>query len=86
MGVEKEGDEWQMMWGVRVRRGLDCPDDILKDAIDSSRRVLQGCQDFEAEGESLHPLVWQHARIKADCSRLQQKVSARASCKSPELS
>lgn len=26
------------------------PDDILKDAIETSRRVLESCNDFEASG------------------------------------
>ncbi|KAG5188172.1 dynein light chain type 1-domain-containing protein [Tribonema minus] len=44
------GDDWRMMWGAKVKLPLDMPDDILKDAIDTSREVLDKCHDFEAEG------------------------------------
>eukprot|EP00611_Tribonema_gayanum_P004560 TRINITY_DN1375_c0_g1_i1.p2 TRINITY_DN1375_c0_g1~~TRINITY_DN1375_c0_g1_i1.p2 ORF type:complete len:100 (-),score=3.30 TRINITY_DN1375_c0_g1_i1:506-805(-) len=46
------GDDWRMMWGAKVKLPLDMPDDILKDAIDTSREVLDKCHDFEAEGET----------------------------------
>lgn len=29
------------------------PDDMLKDAIETSRRIIQGVTDFEAEGWDL---------------------------------
>lgn len=45
-----DGDEWRMMWGAKVKVPLDMPDDVLKDAITTTRDVLQTCQDFEKEG------------------------------------
>jgi hypothetical protein len=46
--------EWAYMWGAKVKLRNDMPDDILKDAIETSRRIIQGVTDFETEGEFIH--------------------------------
>jgi len=43
-------NEWSMMWGAKVKLRNDMPDDMLKDAIMTSRRVLDACVDFESDG------------------------------------
>lgn len=35
---------------LQVKLRNDMPDDMLKDAIETSRRVLQGIDDFETQG------------------------------------
>jgi dynein light chain LC8-type len=47
MGEELK--EWANMWGARVRYPNDMPDDLLRDAIETSRRILDGCTDFETQ-------------------------------------
>ena len=42
--------EWSYMWGAKVRLRNDMADDMLKDAIETSRRVLEECPNFEADG------------------------------------
>mmetsp|Transcript_15722 Transcript_15722/g.17028 ORF Transcript_15722/g.17028 Transcript_15722/m.17028 type:complete len:103 (+) Transcript_15722:139-447(+) len=42
--------EWAYMWGAKVKLRNDMPDDILRDAIETSRRIIQGVTDFETEG------------------------------------
>ena len=33
------------------------PDDMLKDAIETARRIIQGCSDFETEGNILRGMA-----------------------------
>ena len=42
--------EWSMMWGAKVKVRNDMPDDILKDAIETSRKYYEECEDFEKDG------------------------------------
>jgi hypothetical protein len=41
------------LFNVKVKLRNDMPDDMLKDAIETSRRIIQGVTDFEAEGWDL---------------------------------
>jgi hypothetical protein len=43
-------NDWSMMWGAKVKLRNEMPDDMLKDAIDTSRRALEACADFESDG------------------------------------
>jgi hypothetical protein len=36
----------------QVKLRNDMPDDVLKDAIETSRRVLDSCPDFESQGNN----------------------------------
>lgn len=38
---------------LQVKLRNDMPDDMLKDAIETTRRIIQGVTDFETEG-TLH--------------------------------
>ena len=51
MGEELK--EWQNMWGAKVKLPTDMPDDMLKDAIETSRNMIEGVTDFEAQGVCL---------------------------------
>ena len=42
--------QWANMWGAKLKLRNDMPDDMLKDAIETSRRVLDNTMDFEIEG------------------------------------
>lgn len=42
--------EWSNMWGAKVKLRNDMPDDMLRDAIETSRRVLDSVSDFETQG------------------------------------
>lgn len=42
--------EWAHMWGAKVKLRNDMPDDMLKDAIETSRRIIDEVTDFETEG------------------------------------
>jgi dynein light chain LC8-type len=42
--------EWQNMWGAKVKMPSDMPDDMLKDAIETGKRVLDTFPDFDADG------------------------------------
>lgn len=42
--------EWSHMWGAKVKLRNDMPDDMLRDAIETSRRILGGISDFDTEG------------------------------------
>lgn len=42
--------EWAQMWGAKVKMPTDMRDDMLRDAIETSRDALDHCGDFEAEG------------------------------------
>jgi hypothetical protein len=48
MGEEMK--EWSHMWGAKVKLRNDMPDDMLRDAIETSRRILGGISDFDTEG------------------------------------
>ena len=45
--------EWAQMWGAKVKVPTDMRDDVLRDAIETSRNALSLCNDFEAEGSSI---------------------------------
>eukprot|EP01036_Dinobryon_divergens_P041152 gene41152-54513_t len=47
MGEELK--EWGYMWGAKVKLRNDMPDDMLKDAIEISRRILDSANDFDTE-------------------------------------
>jgi dynein light chain LC8-type len=48
MGEELK--EWTMMWGAKVKLPNDMPDDMLKDSIETSRRLIENVTDFESQG------------------------------------
>jgi hypothetical protein len=48
MGDQPE--EWANMWGAKVKLRNDMPDDIIRDAIETSRRILNETTDFDADG------------------------------------
>lgn len=49
--MSEEGmKEWAHMWGAKVKLRNDMPDDMLKDAIETSRRIIDEVTDFETEG------------------------------------
>jgi hypothetical protein len=48
MGEELK--EWTMMWGAKVKLPNDMPDDMLKDSIETSRRLIDNVTDFESQG------------------------------------
>ena len=39
-----------MMWGAKVKLRNDMNDDMLRYAIETSRRLIDECQDFDADG------------------------------------
>ena len=48
MGEELK--EWTHMWGAKVKLRNDMTDDMLRDAIETTRRILQDITDFDTEG------------------------------------
>lgn len=48
----EEVAEWGTMWGAKVKMPNDMPDDILKDAITFTRKMLDKHPDFESDGET----------------------------------
>ena len=48
MGEELK--EWANMWGAKVKLPNDMSDDMLKDAIETSRRLIDNVTDFETQG------------------------------------
>ena len=48
--MSEEMKEWSHMWGAKVKLRNDMSDDTLRDAIETSRRVLSGIADFDTEG------------------------------------
>ncbi len=42
--------EWAYMWGAKVKLPTDMPDDMLKDAIETSRHHIEQMTDFESQG------------------------------------
>lgn len=48
----EEVPEWAHMWGAKVKTPTDMRDDMLKDAVNTCREVLDHCGDFEAEGDT----------------------------------
>ena len=49
--MSEELKDWAYMWGAKVKLRNDMPDDMLRDAIETSRRVLGGINDFDTEGK-----------------------------------
>ena len=45
------------MWGAKVKMPVDVPDDMLKDALETSSRVIDQYPDFENDGECSGGLV-----------------------------
>ena len=37
----EEVQEWQMLWGAKVKMPIDIPDDILKDGVNTVRAKLE---------------------------------------------
>jgi hypothetical protein len=64
--------QWANMWGAKVKLRNDMPDDMLKDAIETSRRVLDGAMDFDIEGE------WYPKRVRLGLARPDQTTRGRA--------
>mmetsp|Transcript_6905 Transcript_6905/g.10417 ORF Transcript_6905/g.10417 Transcript_6905/m.10417 type:complete len:103 (-) Transcript_6905:261-569(-) len=48
--MSKEKGDWNIMWDAKVKLPIDMSDDVLKDAIETSRRVLDEYPDFETNG------------------------------------
>lgn len=42
---------------LQVKLRNDMPDDMLKDAIETSRRIIQSSTDFEVEGSNIVQLI-----------------------------
>lgn len=42
--------EWAHMWGAKIKLRNDMPDDLIKDAVETSRRILGETSDFDADG------------------------------------
>lgn len=43
--------EWQIMWGAKVKAPCDMPDDMLRDSIETCKRILNDPElDFESQG------------------------------------
>lgn len=42
--------EWAYMWGAKLKLPFDMPDDMLRDAIETSRRIFEDGGDFETQG------------------------------------
>ena len=49
--------EWSIMWGAKVKMPVDMPDDMLKDAISTSKEALDACENFETNGASAEQRV-----------------------------
>mmetsp|Transcript_11684 Transcript_11684/g.35458 ORF Transcript_11684/g.35458 Transcript_11684/m.35458 type:complete len:121 (+) Transcript_11684:156-518(+) len=45
-----EIQEWSTMWGARVKVPCDMGDDMLKDAVETTRSVFEEFPDFENDG------------------------------------
>jgi dynein light chain LC8-type len=39
--MTEEIKEWSHMWGAKIKMPCDLPDDVLRDAIDTSNAVLE---------------------------------------------
>ena len=39
----EEIQEWQYLWGAKVKMPIDVPDDILKDGVNTVRAKLEVC-------------------------------------------
>lgn len=51
--------EWAQMLGAKVKMPTDMRDDMLRDAIETSRDALDHCGDFEAEGVCIPDIhIW----------------------------
>lgn len=64
--------EWAQMWGARVKMPTDMRDDMLRDAIDTSRDALSLCSDFDAEGlsDTQTPQFLTSSRRKMACRQV----------------
>lgn len=47
--MSEEPKEWAYMWGAKVHLRNDMPDDILKDAIETSTRIIKNA-NYETQG------------------------------------
>ena len=67
MAEEENPDDWQMMWGAKVRMPCDMPDNMLKFCIQSVGSELAECSDvqFEEEGVQIAERVKKKSELKA---------------------
>ncbi|GMH77761.1 hypothetical protein TL16_g07519 [Triparma laevis f. inornata] len=42
-----------MMWGAKVKTPVDMPDDMLKDAVQTTIGALQECENFDKDGNEV---------------------------------
>lgn len=54
--MAEELKEWAFMWGAKVKLPCDMPDDMLHDAIETSRRVIDPA-DFDSRGLEFAELI-----------------------------
>jgi dynein light chain LC8-type len=47
--MSEEVKEWALMWGARVKLPCDMKDDMLKDAIETSRKIIDPAE-FDNKG------------------------------------
>lgn len=45
--------EWKTMWGAKIKWPADMSDDMLKDAVETTRAAMAEFPDFEADGQKL---------------------------------
>jgi hypothetical protein len=60
-------NEWASMWGAKVKLRNDMPDDIIRDAIETSRRVLAETTDFDADGNTSVNLLNRFSKYSLSC-------------------
>eukprot|EP00592_Proboscia_alata_P016167 CAMPEP_0194400300 /NCGR_PEP_ID=MMETSP0174-20130528/127134_1 /TAXON_ID=216777 /ORGANISM="Proboscia alata, Strain PI-D3" /LENGTH=92 /DNA_ID=CAMNT_0039196795 /DNA_START=43 /DNA_END=321 /DNA_ORIENTATION=+ len=48
------------MWGAKVKTPIDLPDDILKDAITSTKSQLDTCENFESDADLIAQSLKEH--------------------------
>jgi len=51
MGEELK--EWANMWGAKVKLRNDMPDDMIRDAIETTRKTLDSYPDFDTDGKKI---------------------------------
>lgn len=47
-----------MMWGAKVKTPVDMPDDMLKDAVQTTIGALQECENFDKDGNEVRVTIW----------------------------
>ena len=58
-------------WGAKVKMPVDMPDDMLRDAINVSRELLDECEDFNKDGKRVHS--WRSC-MRRNSSHLQERT------------